>query len=250
MGAFTLMALGLSLPYLLLSIFPKLVERLPRPGPWMESFKQGMSFLLFGTAAFLLWVYSYQVFDQNAGQKGLWVMLGLALVAAGFWVYGRWDLPSRPSRTRWIGRAVALLLVGAGVGAGWPEKPAQPSQAAAAKIDWQDWSLEKQKALIAADTPVYVDFTARWCLTCQTNKAATYTAAMAEFFQQHGIVALRADKTTTRPDIDRELRRLGKSAIPVNVFYPAGSSTPQVTQTVLTESYLRGFLQSYLRRAE
>ncbi len=245
MLAFTLMALGLSLPYLMLSVFPALVDRLPRPGPWMESFKQAMSFLLFGTAGYLLWVYSYQVFDQQAGQKGLWVMLGLTLIAAGFWVYGRWDVPSRGTRVRWIGRIVAIVFVAGGVWAGWPAKAPAPSEQPAASITWEAWSLERQSELIASGTPVYVDFTARWCLTCQTNKAAAYTEAMAEYFEKHGIVALKADKTTSRPDIDEELRRLGKTAIPVNVLYPPGSNEPLITNTVLTESYLRGFLEEH-----
>ena len=246
MLAFTLMALGLSLPYLLLSIFPQLVDRLPRPGPWMESFKQGMSFLLFGTVGYLLWVYSFQVFEQDAGQKGLWVVLGLTLLSAGFWVYGRWDLPSRSTRARWAGRVIAVVFIAVGVWAGWPGQAAGAGDVRSVEIAWRKWTPELQQNLIDEGKPVYIDFTARWCLTCQTNKAATYTEAMARFFKERGIVALKADKTSTRPDIDEELRRLGKTAIPVNVFYAPGSDQPQLTHTVLNESYLRSFLEKRL----
>jgi thiol:disulfide interchange protein DsbD len=244
MLAFTLMALGLSTPYLVLSIFPGLVDKLPRPGPWMESFKQGMSFLLFGTAGYLLWVYAAQVFEQKAGQKGLWVMLGLTVIACGFWIYGRWDLPHRSPRARWIARLLTLALLATGIGLSRPT-PEPVSVTTAPQIEWQPWSKELQDQLIADGKPVYIDFTARWCLTCQTNKAAAYTPAMVEFFKKHGIVPLRADKTNPRPDIDEELRRLNRSAIPVNVFYAPGSDVPHITETLLTADYLMEFLNPH-----
>ena len=241
--AFTLMALGLSTPYLVLSAFPALVDRLPRPGPWMESFKQGMSFLLFGTAGYLLWVYSAHVFDA----KGVAVVLGLTAIATALWIYGRWDLPGRTTRTRWTARAIALTMLTAGFIAARPLPAPGPEEAARPEIEWQPWSKELQDRLIAEGRPVYVDFTARWCITCQTNKAAAYGPDMVAFFKEHGIVALKADKTTTRPEIDAEIRRLGRAAIPVNVLHAPGSDTPHITETILTEGYLRGFLEEHLK---
>ncbi|RYD27361.1 MAG: hypothetical protein EOP87_21280, partial [Verrucomicrobiaceae bacterium] len=115
--AFTFMALGLALPYLVLSAFPSLVDRLPRPGPWMESFKQGMSFLLFATAGVFLWIYGAQIFDRNDGQKGLWVMLGLSAVACAAWIYGRWTQPYRKTGVRVGARVVALAFLLGGISA-------------------------------------------------------------------------------------------------------------------------------------
>ncbi|MEM9237890.1 MAG: thioredoxin family protein, partial [Verrucomicrobiota bacterium] len=250
MLAFTFMALGLGAPYLVLSLYPALVEKLPRPGPWMESFKQGMSFLLFGTAGFLLWVYSLQVFDQLNGQKGIYVMLGLTVIATAFWIYGRWNLPHRAPKTRWIAKVVTVLFLAAGFLAAKPSPAPASSEVAGPTITWETWSKEKQDALIAEGTPVYIDFTARWCLTCQTNKAAAYTAETAELFKKHGVVALKADKTTTSPEIDAEIRRLGKSAIPINVLYAGGSETPIFTNTVLTAGYLQSFVDEHLGTAE
>ncbi|TAE78399.1 MAG: hypothetical protein EAZ65_05470 [Verrucomicrobia bacterium] len=243
--SFTCMALGLSLPYLLLSFFPSLVDKLPRPGPWMESFKQGMSFLLFGTVAFLTWVYLLQVGDQLAGQKSLHVLLGLTVIAAGFWIYGRWSVPYRSPKARILGRIFATAFLLGGFLLSKPS-PAAPVVADAPVIHWQDWSKEKQDALLRDGKSVYVDFTARWCLTCQTNKAAAYTEATARLFQEHGIVALKADKTTDNPEIDAELTRLGQVAIPVNVFYAKGKPQPHITQTVLSAGYLQDFIRQHL----
>ena len=243
--SFTCMALGLSLPYLLLSFFPKLVDKLPRPGPWMESFKQGMSFLLFGTVAYLAWVYILQVGDQLAGQKSLHVLIGLTIIAAGFWIYGRWAVPYRTPKARGIGRVTAAVFI---LGGALLAKPSPTPQvmANAPVIQWEEWSLEKQQALLKEGKSVYVDFTARWCLTCQTNKAAAYTEETARLFQIHGIVALKADKTVDKPEIDAELNRLGQVAIPVNVLYVKGDPKPHITQTILTSGYLQGFVRQRL----
>ncbi len=246
MLAFTAMALGLSTPYLVLSFFPALVDKLPRPGPWMESFKQGMSFLLFGTAGFLLWVYSVQVFDQMNGQKGIYVMLGLTVIAAAFWVYGRWNLPHRSAKARGIAKVVTLTLLTAGFLAARPSPAPEITETSGPSITWEKWTKERQDELIAAGTPVFIDFTARWCLTCQTNKAAAYTEETAKLFEEMGIVALKADKTTTNPQIDAEIRKLGKTAIPVNVLYAPGSNEAIFTNTVLTAGYLQDFLKEQL----
>jgi thiol:disulfide interchange protein DsbD len=243
--SFTFMALGLSLPYLLLSFFPSLVDKLPRPGPWMESFKQGMSFLLFGTVAYLAWVYLLQVGDQLAGQKSLHVLLGLTVIAAGFWIYGRWSVPYRSAKARALGRVFAAVFLLGGFLLAKPS-PAPAVVADAPAIQWQEWSKEKQEALLKEGKSVYVDFTARWCLTCQTNKAAAYTEATARLFQEHGIVALKADKTVDNPEIDAELTRLGQVAIPVNVFYAKGKPEPHLTQPVLTAGYLQNFIRKHL----
>ena len=233
--AFTSMALGLSLPYLILSIFPSLVEKLPRPGMWMESFKQGMSFLLFAAAGYFLWVYSAQVFDGSDGRKGLWVLFGLSLIAAGAWVYGRWTQPYRRKGPRLAARIVALVFLVAGVGLGWPwPVPTVTEANAKPKIEWHPWSQEEEDRLLAAGQPVYIDFTARWCATCQVNKSVAYTPEVVELMKAKKIVALRADKTKPSPEIDAKLQKLGRNSIPVNVLLVPGNPTPLITKEILT----------------
>lgn len=236
--AFTFMALGLALPYLVLSLNPSLVDRLPRPGPWMESFKQGMSFLLFATAGVFLWVYSAQVFDRNEGQKGLWVMLGISAIAAAAWIYGRWDLPTRGRFTRLTAKLAAVILLGSGVAAAWPWAP-PVVQAGQEKpsVEWLTWSEETAERELAAGNPVFIDFTAKWCLTCQLNKSRAYTEEVVKLMHEKGIVALRADKTNPNPAIEAKLQDLGRTAIPVNVLLVPGKE-PTITPELLSPAYL------------
>lgn len=238
--AFTFMALGLALPYLVLSLNPSLVDRLPRPGPWMESFKQGMSFLLFATAGVFLWVYSAQVFDRNEGQKGLWVMLGLSAVATAAWVYGRWNLPTRGRSTRLAAKLASVILLGSGVAAAWPWAP-PVVQAGQEKpnVEWLTWSQEAAERELAAGNSVFIDFTAKWCLTCQLNKSRAYTEEVVKLMNERGIVAMRADKTNPNPAIEAKLHELGRTAIPVNVLLVPGKE-PIITPEILSPAYLIG----------
>ncbi|MEM9081219.1 MAG: protein-disulfide reductase DsbD domain-containing protein [Verrucomicrobiota bacterium] len=248
--AFTIMALGLATPYLILSAFPDLVKKLPRPGAWMESFKQGMSFLLFATVGYLLWVYSFQVFEHDYGQKGLWVMIGLALIAAAAWVWGRWTTPIRKPKTKWIARALTLLLIVTGIifaAPGEDTSPPENETTTSSSALWQKWSKEKEQKLLAEGTPVYIDFTARWCLTCQVNKKNAYPAEVLAAFKEKGVVLLKADKTSSNPAIDAELKNLNRTAIPVNVLYsPNNPNDPTITPEVLTPGYLLNLIETKL----
>ena len=238
--AFTFMALGLALPYLVLSAFPALTEKLPRPGPWMESFKEAMSFLLFGTAGYLLWVYvtlTDVTFMLN-------IIAGLTCVAIAAWIYGRWNLPSRKLGTRLIALAFVALFGIAGVRMMLPPPEYRKSaQTGGESTDdkphlvWEKWSPEKVEALLAEGTPVYVDFTASWCMTCQVNKKVAYTDKVVALMKQRGIVALKADNTKRDPEIDRAIRGLGRGAVPVNVLYVPGKK-PIVAPELLSPSYL------------
>ncbi len=223
--AFGAMALGLAAPYLTLSLMPHLVEKLPRPGAWMESFKQAMSFLLFASAAGLLWVYSGLI-----GQEYLLApLLGLCLIAAGAWIYGRWYLPHKTRRVR----ATALIITAAFAISG--TVMALPKE----KDDlWQPWSEETVENLLSEGAPVYIDFTAQWCYTCQINKKFAYTGEVIALAKKKGIVFLKADKTAASPAIEAKLQELGRSAIPVNVLL-IPDEEPVITPEILTSGYLK-----------
>ncbi len=252
-AAFTGMGLGMSLPYLLLGLFPGLVRYLPKPGAWMESFKQGLSFLLFGTAAWLLWTY-WAFFPEHNPLASLTLLLGLIVFALAAWIKGRWDLPYKSARARWTGRVLCLLLALAGLYMASPLRISTPQETAKTadlhntELLWEAWSPELQKKALEEGRPVYVDFTARWCATCQVNKSVAYTTPVRNILHKYNVLLLKADKTTSNPVIDAELRKLGRSAVPVNVLYIPGDATPYITTPLLSPGYLESFLLEHLSK--
>lgn len=234
---FTLIGLGLASPFLLLSLFPGLISALPRPGAWMESFKQGMSFLLFGTVGFMLYVLTNQI----EGLPVLFAILSLVLIALGCWIYGRWALPHKPARTQNIARLLTLLAVVGGLWLGLPNASAKRSHAEETvnlkdpdALHWETWSPEKVAALRAAKQPVYIDFTASWCWTCQVNKRVYSDTGLRALFKQHKVATLKADWSDENETIRLALEALGKRAVPVNVLYIPGEEQPFILDELLT----------------
>jgi thiol:disulfide interchange protein DsbD len=229
---FTAIAIGLALPYLLLSIFPQAIKMLPRPGAWMETFKQFMAFPLYATVGWLLWVLAGQTKDDDNGL--LMIAFGFVLVAMAAWLYGRFGQAfGKPGRMR-FGRMSAALLLAAGLWTGWP-RTVEAAPAGSYQVTWEKWSPEAIAAAQAAGKFVYVDFTARWCATCQTNKAAVFhsDAVLAEL-QKKNAVLLRGDWTNRDPKITAELARWNRSAVPFNLIYAPGKPEPVILPELLT----------------
>ncbi len=235
------MGLGLGIPYIVLSLFPGLVDLLPRPGQWMESLKQGLSFLMLAAAAWLLDVY------LSTRDTSLSVLLGLVIICAACWVYGRWCALYRSKLSRISGLVISLFLAVAGVYYSMPESASdEPSDTS---IEWVTWSPAAMQEALDDGSPVFVDFTAKWCTTCLANKGIAYSEDVRRLFNQHNVVLMRADKTLPNPKIDAEMRRLERSSVPTNALYIPGKE-PIVTRELLTPGYLLDFLKSNLPPAE
>ncbi len=222
---FTAIGLGLSVPYLLLSMFPEAVKALPRPGRWMETFKQVMAFPLYATVAYLIWVLAGQV-----GENGLLMaLLGLTTISMAVWLYGRYNRPGSGvlgARLGLIG-ALALLLIGFNLG--WPRA------AAPTDIVWEPWSAERVAQLRAAGRPIYADFTARWCATCQANKKVVFASdAVKRYFRDHKVATLKADWTNADPLITAELAKWHRSAVPFDLVYLPANAEPKALPELLT----------------
>lgn len=238
-AVFTAIALGLALPYLLLSAFPRLVNMLPRPGPWMESLKQFMAFLLYGTVGFLLWVLVGQLTEEGGftAMSLLWSIFGLTTAALGAWIYGRWASPERPKARRRPAIALAAVVLCGGFLLGYPQRAYDPAElsAAAPAVAWEQWAPGKAEELAADGHTVYVDFTARWCVTCQSNKALVFSSErVRRFFKDNAVIALKADWTNQDPTIAEELERFGRSAVPFNLVYGPALQAPRALPEILT----------------
>ncbi|MBL9212826.1 MAG: thioredoxin family protein [Opitutaceae bacterium] len=230
---FTVIAVGLSTPYLLLSLFPQAVKVLPRPGAWMETFKQFMAFPLYATVGYLIWVLAAQTSEE--GFRSL--LFSLVLIAMAVWIYGRWNAPgASPGRARF--GVIALVVVGAlGLWLGWPrEMQAQATRPGEiAPVAWEPWSPEAVAKLRAEGRTIYVDFTARWCATCQTNKKLVFGSdAVLKAFAEKKVATLRADWTNKDPRITAELAAYQRSAVPFNLIWKPGQEAPVILPELLT----------------
>ena len=228
---FAAMGLGMALPYLLVSFWPALAHRLPRPGAWMQTFRQAMAFPMFATVVWLLWVLGQQTsMDTVAAVLALLVLLAFALWAG-----------TRQGRTR-IGLLVLTALLAAGLASQWPASdvtaPASTSASAHANAStsgrWQPWSEATLQRELAAGRTVFVDFTAAWCVTCQYNKKTVLAdAQVLAAVDAQQVLTLRADWTRRDEAITRALQALGRSGVPVYAVYRPGQA-PQVLSELPT----------------
>ena len=225
---FAALGIGMALPYLLASFVPAVVSWLPRPGPWMQTFRHAMAFPMFATVVWLVWVLGHQ-----GGMDAAAALLALLLVLAAL----IWALGLRGKSRLSLGALALLLAIGVAYYA-LPlikAEPAGQAQAQAGEL-WQPWSADKVQSAQTAGQPVFVDFTAAWCVTCQVNKRTTLSnAEVLAAFSQHQVQLLRADWTRQDPAITRALQSLGRSGVPVYVLYLPGRP-PVVMSELLSKS--------------
>lgn len=225
---FTALALGIALPYLLLAASPALIARLPRPGAWMETFRQAIAFPLLATAAWLVWVLA----QQTGVDAVLRVLLALVLIAVACWIVGRWPAFDVTPRMRGVTRGGALLFLAGGLALAWPV----PVTAAGEGTAWETWTPARVAERRAEGKAVFVDFTAAWCLSCKVNeRVALQTDAVVARFRDLGVATLKADWTTRDSTIAAALADHGRSGVPLYLLYPADpAQAPVVLPALLT----------------
>ena len=236
-GIFVALGLGLALPFALISTVPQLTRWLPKPGTWMLHLRQFMAFPMAATVLWLLWVLGHLGgIDAAASMAALLWAVTLTV----------WAL-NLQGRSRWVFAIVGALMLFALlrlVGPNVLQTPASPTgtqQLPAGDLgvnDWQPWSVQRVDDELRAGRPVFVDFTAAWCITCQYNKQTTLSKpeVLQEFSTKH-VTLMRADWTRRDPDITRALSALGRSGVPVYVLYQAGKE-PVVMSELLSTSAL------------
>jgi DsbC/DsbD-like thiol-disulfide interchange protein/cytochrome c biogenesis protein CcdA len=235
---FTCIAIGMSAPYLLLAAFPQGVRLLPRPGRWLQTFRQAMAFPLYATLGYLIWVLAAEVGEPEL----LSALLGLTIVAMAVWLYGRAVGPERARRSARLARASALVLLIAGVQTGWPHT------SRGGDLLWETWSPEYVTRLREQGRAVYVDFTARWCATCQANKTVVFVSSdVKRVIRDRHVALLKADWTTGDARITAELARWGRAAVPFNLAYVPGRPEPQILPEILTPAVVIEAMQGDLR---
>lgn len=234
LGVFVVLGLGMALPYFLLAWFPAWRRMLPRPGPWMLRLKQLLAFPLYATVVWLVWVLGAQIGNDAV------IRIGAVLVLTAFALWA-WRAFRSGGRRGWS--AAALLGAALGVAVAWPllaaggaAPTAVETRAAVDPTDasWEPYSARRVAELTREGRPVFVDFTAAWCITCQVNKRLVLNdARVRDAFARSGVALVRADWTRRDPAITKALAALGRSGVPAYVLYRKGREPhlfPEVLQ--------------------
>jgi len=231
---FTAIALGLSSPYLFLALFPKFLKFIPKPGAWMETFKQSMGFLMMLAVIWLLETLQSLLAQEQLLFNILWAF---TLLGTALWVYGKYSPPYVDKSKRIKGILAALTIAAASLFYAYGKLEEKPV------IEWVKFDPAKLEQLTSEGTPVFVDFTATWCATCQVNKKiAIYPNA--PLFDQKGVILMKGDNTKHSPLINQWLDRFDSAGVPLNLLYDGSDPKP----VKLPETFTNGILRDQLKK--
>ena len=271
------LGLGMSFPYLILGLAPRLISWLPRPGMWMVRFKQFSGFLLLATVLFLIQPLERRakasapaadavsaVVDANSSAPDLMhsakpevskpltgVLIALLGLGIGLWMIGNLYNHASSGKEKWKVRVAAmaisapLMWYGVADQFGWRLLPSH-------ELAWEDWSEARMNSHLADGKPVLIDFTADWCTTCKFNEAtALNVAATKKFVEENHFVAMKADFTEESPEIKKWLTKFKAGGVPLYVIFPPGdSSAPIAFEGLLTKSLILSKLEEAVKRGK
>lgn len=231
---FGAMGLGLAFPYLAMTFMPFLLRLLPKPGAWEITFQNFLAFPMYATVLWLVWVYGQQTSMIDLFK----LIIALFVVSFGVWVFGKTNVLS----ARFIKKIVGYLFLiasllyfyfNAGVFDEYVKKYIPQSNI---NIEWNDWSIHEVEKGLSQGRPVFVNFTADWCITCKVNELTTFKSeAAAKFVESKGILMLKADWTMKDENIRKELQKHGRYGVPLYLMYtPINPAKPKVLEQVLT----------------
>ncbi|HEY7885161.1 MAG TPA: protein-disulfide reductase DsbD domain-containing protein [Cellvibrionaceae bacterium] len=230
MAIFIGLGAGLAAPFMLLAASPALLQRLPKPGPWMDRLRQLLAFPLYATVIWLLWVLGRLLGDSG------WLLGSSVLLAL---VFALW-LGQNLGRA---GKAIAIILALLTLILAFGATTRTPADVTASSDGlWQAYDRQLIATARAENRPVFIDYTAAWCITCQVNKARVLdTARITELFETHNVLAIRADWTRHDAAITEALAELGRNSVPVYAWYAPGEEA-QLLPQLLTERMITDLL--------
>lgn len=240
---FTGVAFGMSLPYLVLTTKPAWTKYLPKPGEWMVTAKQFMGFLMMGTLIWLLYVLGKQLGMEAV----IWAGGFLLTVGMACWLIGKYATLTASRRQLVVTWTLVAVLLGGGY---WVfledifaardilsgNTSAELADDPGGGIPWRPFSLQRLDDELQGEAPVFIDFTADWCLTCKVNeKSVLSDRSVIDTFRRLNVTAFKADWTTRNPEITQLLAKFGRSGVPLYVIFPPGRrSHPIVLPEIIT----------------
>ena len=232
---FVSLGLGFAAPYLLLSFYPSLLKVLPKPGAWMETLKQFMAFPMWGSALWLTWVLSGQVQTDSV----LMVLLGALFIALGLWILEKNQ--SSDGFAKWMSLSSVTILLGAAL---WLAPTDYENIEQDTLSDLNSYSPELLDSLLAENKPVFLNFTADWCITCKVNEAIVLNqVSIKNALESKGIVYLKADWTRKDETIANKLAEYGRTGVPLYLLY-SSEGIPVILPELLTEDMLLSYIET------
>ncbi|NGX41735.1 MAG: Thiol:disulfide interchange protein DsbD [Chlamydiae bacterium] len=250
---FTSLGLGMASPYLLLGAFPGLLRFMPKPGNWMITFKEIMGFIMLATVLWLIWVFG----AQTDALAVFFLLAGFFFLAIGCWIFGKWGTPIKKKMVRSFSYAFTLsffvvgsliLYKAASTSSFYMDDQnliamATPGERSA-RSGWEPFSLERIAELREQGVPIFIDFTAKWCLICQTNHLVLGAQEVTNKFEELGVVRMKADWTKSNPIITEELRKFGRNSVPLYLLYGSDpKAAPEMLPQVLTPEVVLEYLE-------
>lgn len=237
MSVFAVMGFGLAFPFVLLDFSPALGRFLPKPGVWTMLVKKVLAFPLYGASAWLLWVLAAQ-----EGSRSLAVGLaGIIATAFCCWLIGEANDLKISRKVKTV--VSVLTLIGIGY-CFYAVSPACVRMRERSAVDWKGYNAEKIREYRQVGVPVFIKFSAKWCLTCLVNEQTAFSSAkLAETFRQKGVAAFSADWTNRSDEITAALESFGRGGVPLYVYYAPYAKTPQILPQVITEQTVLSLLE-------
>ncbi len=228
---FLSLSLGFSLPYLLLAANPKLIDFLPKPGDWMVTLKEFFAFPMLATALWLLWVFSLQVNQILV----IFLLIGWLLLALNFWIFQK--------NYKTINKVIFLGISIFSMIYFLPETEEIETEKNIIIGSATEWYEGIEDDLRSKNQPYFINFTAAWCITCQSNEITAFTKdGFKSLLEEKNIEYIKADWTNRNDDITRSLKKYGRSGVPFYVYWEPGFENPKILPAILTDQIIKNNL--------
>ncbi|HNX00038.1 MAG TPA: thioredoxin family protein [Candidatus Cloacimonadota bacterium] len=230
---FLFIGLGLSLPFIIIGFNPKSIKIFPKPGEWMNIFKEAMGFLLLATVVWLLDV----LFNQVGGENLIRYIIFLLCIGFAAWLYGRFSKPEHPRHMQWLFFILSIVVIVVSGSILLKFKPYDVNATVQNQTEeWQPFNPDKVNQLTDQGIPVFIDFTAKWCMTCKVNEnTVLYSKEIKEALKDKKVSLFRADYTNGDKLIAEWLKRYNRAGVPLYILYVPGNKEPIVMPEVLTK---------------
>ncbi|MDC7126195.1 MAG: thioredoxin family protein [Spirochaetales bacterium] len=244
---FIMVGLGLSLPFILIGFFPAVISKLPKPGSWMNTFREAMAFLLVGTSIWLADV----LYHQNSGISATKILVYILALSIASWLYGKLSKPGQSKAKKITGLLIGIIIIGSSAVLLFDtdknnevdtdvEKTLNDSKYSS----WLEFSPETVKENIGGEQGVFVAFSAKWCMTCRTNEQTVlFSNKIEDLFEKNNIVLIHGDYTNRNSEIDNWMNNFGRAGVPFYLWYPPESEDAILLPEIINKKMLTELIQ-------